>query len=205
MLRERNMLHAAEPAADARLTMFFEMATLYSGLPGRRRRAVLAFRRFAAEGATRAKTMFCDVSRQLCGMTVAKRRQWGAGLIAATLLSACATGGGVAADAPADVKRAAVADRAKARWDRLIAGDLAGAYEYLSPASRATLSLDSYRAKHKVGMYRSVKIDDVKCEGEACTVKLSLTYDFKRHKGVTTPLTENWIISQGQAWFVDRG
>jgi hypothetical protein len=76
-------------------------------------------------------------------MTVAKRRQWGAGLIAATLLSACATGGGVAADAPADVKRAAVADRAKARWDRLIAGDLAGAYEYLSPASRATLSLES--------------------------------------------------------------
>jgi hypothetical protein len=54
-------------------------------------------------------------------------------------------------------------------------------------------------------MYRSVKIDDVKCEGEACIVKLSLTYDFKRHKGVTTPLTENWIISQGQAWFVDRG
>jgi hypothetical protein len=149
--------------------------------------------------------MFCDVSRQLCGMTVAKRRQWGAGLIAATLLSACATGGGVAADAPADVKRAAVADRAKARWDRLIAGDLPGAYEYLSPASRATLSLDGYRARHKVGMYRSVKIDDVKCEGEACTVKLSLTYDFKRHKGVTTPLTENWIISQGQAWFVDRG
>jgi hypothetical protein len=149
--------------------------------------------------------MFCDVLRQLCGITVAKRRQWLAGLVAAVLLSACATVAQVAVDAPADVKRAAVADRAKARWDRLIAGDLPGAYEYLSPASRATLSLDGYRARHKVGMYRSVKIDDVSCEGEVCTVKLSVTYDFKRHKGITTPLTEKWVISQGQAWFVDRG
>ena len=165
----------------------------------------MAFRRFAAEGATRAKTIFCDVLRPLCGMTVAKRRQWVLGLMAATLLSACASVGNLSADAPADVKRAAVAERAKARWQRLIAGDLAGAYEYLSPASRATLPLDRYKGNHKVGMYRSVKVDDVSCEGEACTVKLSLTYDYKRYKGVTTPLTEKWIISQGQAWFVDRG
>jgi len=138
-------------------------------------------------------------------MTVAKRRQWVLGLMAATLLSACASVGNLSADAPADVKREAVAERAKARWQRLIAGDLAGAYEYLSPASRATLPLDRYKGNHKVGMYRSVKVDDVSCEGEACTVKLSLTYDYKRYKGVTTPLTEKWIISQGQAWFVDRG
>ena len=149
--------------------------------------------------------MFCDVSRRLRGLGVAKRRQWAATLIAAALLSACATVGGLTADSPADVKREAVAERAKARWQRLIAGDLAGAYAYLSPATRATLSVDAYRARHKVGMYRSVKIDDVNCEGEVCTVKLSLTYDYKRYKAVTTPLTERWVISQGQAWFVDRG
>ena len=38
--------------------------------------------------------------------------------------------------------------------------DLAGAYEYLSPASRATMPLDLYKAKHKVGMYRAAKVDD---------------------------------------------
>ena len=103
-----------------------------------------------------------------------------------------------------------VAARAKARWDRLIERDVAGAYEYISPASRATTPLDVYKAKHKVGMYRSAKVDDVKCEAETCTVKLSVTYDY-RMRGVgkpitiSTPLTEKWIISQGQAWFVDSG
>jgi hypothetical protein len=58
---------------------------------------------------------------------------------------------------------------------------------------------------------KAVKVDDVNCEADTCTVKLSLTYDYKGAKGVkqpltiTTPLTEQWIISQGQAWFVDRG
>jgi hypothetical protein len=74
----------------------------------------------------------------------------------------------------------------------------------MSPESRATKPLDLYKAKHKVGMYRAVKVDNVSCEGDACTVKLTLTYDHKRMKGITTPLTEKWIISQGQAWFVDR-
>ena len=126
------------------------------------------------------------------------------------LLAGCAGVGGLSADAPADVKRDAVAARAKARWDRLIDRDLPGAYEYLSPASRATMPLDLYKAKHKVGMYRSVKVDAVNCEADKCMVKLSLTYDL-RAKGtknpvtLTTPLTEEWIISQGQAWFVDRG
>jgi len=121
------------------------------------------------------------------------------------LLGGCAAVGRLSGDTSPEVKRDAVAQRAKARWDRLIARDVAGAYEYLSPASRATTSLDVYKAKHKVGMYRSVKVDEVNCEADACTVKLSLTYDFKRTKGITTPLTEKWIISQGQAWFVDRG
>lgn len=131
-------------------------------------------------------------------------------VLAIGLLVGCAGIGGLSADAPADVKRDAVAARAQARWERLIDRDLAGAYEYLSPASRATTPLDLYKAKHKVGMYRSVKIDDVNCEVDKCSVRLSLTYEYKG-KGmkepmtVTTPLTEEWIISQGQAWFVDRG
>jgi hypothetical protein len=50
----------------------------------------------------------------------------------------------------------------------------------------------------------------VNCEADTCTVKLSVTYDHKvrgasKPLNITTPLTEKWIISQGQAWFVDRG
>lgn len=126
-------------------------------------------------------------------------------VVAVALLGGCAGVGGLSANSAAEVKNETVAARAKARWQRLIDLDLAGAYEYLSPASRATMPLDLYKAKHKVGMYRSVKVDSVKCEADACTVRLSLTYDYKQVKGVTTPLVENWIITQGQAWFVDKG
>lgn len=129
-------------------------------------------------------------------------------MIAVAVLGGCAGMGSLSADTPANVKQEAVSARAKARWDRLIAGDLAGAYAYLSPASKATMPLSVYKAKHKVGMYRSVTIDDVECQADACTVTLRLTYEFKRarqSKAITTPLTEKWIISEGQAWFVDRG
>lgn len=157
--------------------------------------------------------MFCDVFGHFHRGTVAKRRH--SVVIPITLaiglLGGCAGVGGLSADTPADVKRDAVAARAKARWEHLINRDIAGAYEYLSPASRATMPLDLYKAKHKLGMYRSVKVDDVDCETDKCTVKLSLTYEYKGMRGVkqpmsiTTPVTEQWIISEGQAWFVDRG
>jgi hypothetical protein len=206
VLRTCNTLVSPAGITPARLTMKFEMATLYSAFAVRRAHVALRFEAAGTEWSTRIKRMFCDVFGHLHRGGVVKRRHSVAGsiVVAIGLLAGCAGIGGLAADAPADVKRDAVAQRAKARWDRLIAGDLAGAYQYMSPASKATTPLDVYKAKHKVGMYRSVKLDDVNCEADTCTVKLSLTYDFKRTKGITTPLTEKWIISQGQAWFVDR-
>ena len=126
--------------------------------------------------------------------------------LAAGLLGGCAGmggGAGLGPDTPADVKKDAVTTRAKARWDALINRDLAGAYAFMSPASRATMPLDLYKAKHKVGLYRSVKVDGVNCETDTCTVSLSVTYDYKRFKGMTTPLVEKWIIAEGQAWFVE--
>ena len=153
--------------------------------------------------------MFCDVLRQLLAQVVAKRRQstGGAAVAVAVVLGGCAAGaglGGLSAEAPAAVKQEAVATRAKARWEALIKSDLDGAYAFLSPASKATMPLDLYKAKHKVGIYRTVKVDSVNCEGDACTANLSLTYDYKRFKGMTTPLVEKWIITQGQAWFVEQ-
>jgi hypothetical protein len=153
--------------------------------------------------------VFCDVFRHFRVGAVAKRRHLpiGGGVLLLGALAGCATGlggSGLSADTAAEVKRDAVAARAKARWDALIRLDLEGAYAYLSPASRETMPLDLYKAKHKVGMYRAVKVENVRCEADSCTVSLSLTYDHKSFKGITTPLVEKWIISQGQAWFVDR-
>ena len=183
------------------------MATLYSRSAGWRLAYWLAFRRVRAERAGRAKRMFNDVLGHIDRTSVAKRRHLRATnlVLAVALLGGCAGMGGLSESSPDDVKRAAVSARAKARWDHLIKGDLAGAYEYMSPASRATLPLDLYKAKHKVGIYRTVEVEAVKCEADTCTVNLRVTYDYKRFKGVATPLVEKWVITQGQAWFVEQG
>lgn len=123
-------------------------------------------------------------------------------------LTACATSttpGSLTQDSPPEVKKEAVAARATARWDALIKGDVDAAYAYLSPASRATIPLNAYKGKHKLGMYRAVKIDSVECEAEVCTVMLQLTFDYKRSKGIAMPLVEKWLITEGKAWYVERG
>lgn len=210
MLQPRNMLVARLGIPRARLTMKFEIATLHASSPRVALHLRSRFRGRAREGQRRIKAMFYDVLGHFRRRGVANRRQSVAMVvvIGVALLGGCAGMGGLSANTPADVKQEAVSARAKARWDRLIAGDLAGAYTYLSPASKATMPLDVYKAKHKVGMYRSVRIDDVECKADTCTVSLHLTYDYKRARSaraITTPLTEKWIISDGQAWFVDRG
>jgi hypothetical protein len=191
--------------------MKFEMATLYSSFAASQTAVRLANPRGQPEGSNRINRLFCDVLRHFKSSTVAKRRQSWAGVVvvATALLAGCATpmrgGAGLSAETPADVKKQAVAARAKARWDALIKPDLASAYTFLSPASRATMSLDLYKAKHNVGMYRAVTIDSVDCEADRCTVNVKLTYDYQRFKGMTTPLVERWIITEGQAWFVEQG
>jgi len=150
--------------------------------------------------------MFCDVPRHFTRSPVAKqRRSRLGGAVVILTVAACTSMGGLSPESPPDVKREAVSARAKARWEALIKADITQAYSYLSPASRATTPLDLYKAKHKLGLYRTVKVDDVKCDADICTVDLSLTYDFKQFKGITTPVTEKWVITQGQAWYVYQG
>ena len=47
------------------------------------------------------------------------------------------------------MKQEVVTARANARWQALLRGDLTAAYEYLSPGSKAAMSLDFYKGKHK--------------------------------------------------------
>jgi len=185
-----------------------EMATLYSRFVALPTLVRFANEHKQSEGSDPINRLFCDILRHFGNGTVAKRRHslLGAMVLAAGLVGGCASttgGAGLRADTPADVKKEAVTARVKARWDALIKPDLASAYTFLSPASRATMSFDQYKAKHKVGMYRAVSVDNVACEADRCTVNLTLTYDYQRFKGMVTPLSERWIIAEGQAWFVE--
>ena len=189
--------------------MNIEMARLYSRF-GRWLAAVgITICSDSPERAGGANRVFSDVFGHFHAATVAKRRQyagWAIGALGVLVLAGCATvggPGGLTKDSPPEVKREAVAARAQGRWTALIKGDVPAAYAYLSPAERATTPLDVYKAKRKVGLYRSVKVDSVDCEAAVCTVKLTLRYDYKRFKGVQTPLVEHWVIEDGQAWLVE--
>jgi hypothetical protein len=132
----------------------------------------------------------------------------------ALMTAACASLG---PDSPEAEKVKVVTERAAARWNAIIGKDFALAYEYMSPATRATVTAAGFKTVASRLDYRSVKITDVTCDGAACRVKLILTYtagaainsavapkgqDAVPIRGINTPLQENWVIEKGQAWYV---
>ncbi len=135
-------------------------------------------------------------------------------VVAAVVIAAGALGVAGCATAPstgtpgkgvAEAERVAVVTkRAEERWALLIKGDLKAAYGYLSPASKAVISLERYETKTKTGNFREVKMDQVSCDAEICKVRLYLTYDHRVMRGIVTPLEETWVFEGGQAWFVYR-
>lgn len=116
-------------------------------------------------------------------------------------LAGCA---GISVDSSPQAKQKLVAERAQARWQVLIKGDVEGAYHFLSAGSKAVTSLDLYKAKIRPGMWREAKVEKVECEAEICKVLLRITYDTRPMKGIQTPLDESWIIENGSAWYIYR-
>jgi hypothetical protein len=97
-----------------------------------------------------------------------------------------------------------VAERAVARWQAMMKGDYAGAYEFLSPGSKAATSAALYKAKFKNPIWRDVALQTVECEAETCKATLLLTYDYKSMKGVKTEVIESWLLEGGNAWYIFR-
>ena len=116
-------------------------------------------------------------------------------------LAGCA---GISVDSSPQAKQRLVAERAQARWQVLMKGDVEGAYQFLSAGSKAVTSLDLYKAKIRPGMWREAKVEKVECEAEICKVSMQITYDAKRMRGIQTPLDESWIIENGSAWYIYR-
>ncbi len=139
------------------------------------------------------------ISRQSCRVATT---------LALAGLAACANvpgnGGPASAAVPvtAEAKQALVKQRAEARWNLLIKGDFDGAYQFMSAGSRETTSLDRFKANIRHNSFRSIKTEGVTCDGDACTIRLALTYDHASMKGIVTAVVESWIIEGSQAWYV---
>lgn len=115
------------------------------------------------------------------------------------LVGACAA----IEQAEADEAKAIVAEQAQRRADLVIKGQLDQAYEFYSPASRATLSYQVFR-KRSAGTrwWRAVKVDKVDCRPDTCQVTMSLEYDLFELKGLKRTVEETWIKDGGTWWLV---
>lgn len=125
-------------------------------------------------------------------------------LASALLLAACATTG--------DSPEGAVAERAQARWDTLLAEDIEGAYAYLSPGYRSGYSLlDYYR---KLGSMRvkwtDAQVKESNCSESSCKIQISVDYvAYGAVPGVqafpsTTLVEEDWVQAGGE-WYLLPG
>lgn len=106
-------------------------------------------------------------------------------------------------------KESAVEKRVTERWDLLFSGDLAGAYEYLSPGYRSSVSSVQYQ--------RSILIQPVKwtsatykgrvCEETVCKVKISVGFTvYGALPGVKSfsdvqDIEESWMLVSGK-WYL---
>lgn len=124
-------------------------------------------------------------------------------LVLALVLAACA------ATTP---KQPAVEERAQARWDAHLAGDLGAVYEYLSPARRTSISSLAYQRsllRRQIG-YTSAEVLGSDCLEDSCKIQILIGIKVNRPvPGVDVyegeqEIEENWIRSEGNWWYVPK-
>lgn len=116
------------------------------------------------------------------------------------LLSACATS--VSTENQ-------IEQRANARWEALLSDDLAGAYEYLSPGYRSSVSAIQYQKSVLLQQVKwtSAKYLESTCEETICNVKMLVGFTVygalpgvKSFNG-TKDIEESWVLISGN-WYL---
>lgn len=108
--------------------------------------------------------------------------------------------------APLD-KQEVVARIAQSRWDALVKGDFEAAYNLMSPASRAIVTLETFRRKQSVVTWKSASVGKVDCSADdLCAVQVDMKYAYKLRIGGTVEntqrLAETWRNTAGGWWYV---
>lgn len=103
-----------------------------------------------------------------------------------------------------------VVERAQARWNALVAGDLETAYSYFSPGYRSTTSLIDYGVTMRTRpvKWTSAAYKDHSCEGSRCIVRFDIGFQVPRPvpgmkiwngKDV---VEDTWVQTEGQWWYL---
>ena len=94
--------------------------------------------------------------------------------------------------------------RAQERWDALMQGELNKAYTYISPAGRAKLQAQDFRARVNTVNFRKAVVKEAICQLDSCDVKIAFDY-VVGDIPLKQTLSEIWILDEGNWWFVYRG
>ncbi|MGZ5032671.1 MAG: hypothetical protein ACXWAC_05690 [Usitatibacter sp.] len=97
-----------------------------------------------------------------------------------------------------------VMERAQARWDALVKGDLPAAYGFFSPGSRAVLTQEQYSNSIRLGFWKSAKVEKVECATQdSCFAHVAIEYEFQGRR-TKTPLGETWIREGSDWWYIQK-
>lgn len=127
-------------------------------------------------------------------------RRLALGLGVAWMLASCASG-------PASPE-AIVRDRAQARLDAIIAGQWEKAYGYLSPASRAVVSLEAWRSGlPRATVWRRAQVHAVACEVlDRCKTTVVIHHQplvmGGRMGTIDSAVDEIWVLDEGRWWLL---
>ncbi len=127
-------------------------------------------------------------------------------------LSGCATQLPVGSEQWQASQRPALKERAEARWDALIKGDIEKAYAYTSPEYRSVVSLQQYMGKYgRVINWRMAQVANVSYdESTVATVSVEVTYrvGFPGLGGESIEtqkaISEKWIYKDREWWYTSN-
>lgn len=102
----------------------------------------------------------------------------------------------------------AVRERAQARWDALLAGQWEKAYGYLSPASRAIVSFEAWRANlARATVWKRAQVHAVSCEVlDRCKTTVIVYHQplvmGGRMGTIDSAVDEVWVLDEGRWWML---
>lgn len=125
-------------------------------------------------------------------------------VLAAAVLSACAS--------TPQSEDDYVVERAQARWDALLAGDIETAYQYYSPGFRSTYSMIDLGVSQRMRRVRQTSAEylDHSCEETRCLVNFSVSFKVAQpvpgmsDYSSASPIEDTWIKTGGEWWYLPK-
>lgn len=128
-----------------------------------------------------------------------------------TVLISVALVGCAGVSGPVKAPEEVVRERANARWQALVGGDLEKAYSYLSPATREIKSLERYESSvYGVGRWKGASVTEVKCDPQRCEAVVEVrSLIYMRRAGMMETkgaVNETWLYDEKTRnwWFVPK-